>query len=116
MANDAVPLPTSDVIHHYGSRSALQPSPISEKSNDGSFLAHISDNPFFTAVSERGLQRWSAEKADSISRDWGLLGLVPSSQSAREEFVMAQVWLKDVYSSMSKSMLKMNPIHGSYTG
>ena len=113
MANDAVPLPTSDVIHRYGSRSALQPS---EKSSDGGFLAHISDNPFFTAVSMQGLQRWSVQKADSSSRDWDLLGLVPSSQLAREEFAMAQVWSNDVYSSMSRSMLKMNPIHGSYIG
>ena len=56
MANDAVPLPTSDVIHQYGSRSALQRSPIPDNSNDGGFLAHVSDNPFFTAVSEPQLQ------------------------------------------------------------
>ena len=113
MANDALPLPTSDVIH--GSRNALQPSPIAEKSNDGGFLAHISDNPFFTAVSMPGIQH-EVQKADNLSRDWDLLGLVPYSQLAREDFAMAQVWSKDVCSSMSRSMLKMNPIHGSYTG
>lgn len=50
MANDAVPLPTSDVIHQYGRRNALHHPPIPEKINDGSFLAQVSGNPFFTAV------------------------------------------------------------------
>ena len=44
MAKDAVPVYTSDVIHQYGLKSALEPY-------DGGFLAQISGNPFFTAVS-----------------------------------------------------------------
>ena len=51
MANDAVPVPTSDVIHKYGLKNALEHSSISEKSNGASFLTQVSNNPFFTAVS-----------------------------------------------------------------
>ena len=54
MANDAVPVPTSDVIHQHGLRKALDPSPIPEKSDGGGFLAQVSGNPFFTAVSMPG--------------------------------------------------------------
>lgn len=50
MANDAVPVPTSDVTHQYGLRNALHPPVVPEKGNEGSFLAQISSNPFFTAV------------------------------------------------------------------
>lgn len=49
MANDAVPVPRSDVIHQYGHRGALDPFAVPEKSNDGGFLAQVSVNPFFTA-------------------------------------------------------------------
>lgn len=50
MANDAVPVPTSDVTHQYGLRSALHPPTVPEKGNEGSFLVQVSGNPFFTAV------------------------------------------------------------------
>ena len=69
MANDAVPVPTSNVIHQYGLKSALDPSPVPEKSNDGSFLAQISGNSFFTAVSLPYLRGWNFHNADSSSRD-----------------------------------------------
>lgn len=50
MANDAVSVPTSDVTHQYGLRSALHPPVAPEKGSEGSFLAQVSGNPFFTAV------------------------------------------------------------------
>lgn len=116
MANDAVPVPASDVIHQYGLRSALDPSPVPGQSNDGGFLAQISDNPFFTAVSMPELRGWGSQSADKLSRDSVLLDLVPFLHLARKVFAMVQVLSRDVYSSTWRSMSRMNPILGSYTG
>lgn len=116
MANDAAKVTTSDVIHQHGLRSALDPSPIPVKGNDAGVLAQISDNPFFTAVSMPELPGWDCQNADLFSRDWVLLDLVPFLQLARKAFAMAQVLSKDVCSSTLRSMSKMNPILGSYTG
>lgn len=116
MANDAVPVPRSDVIHQYGHRGALDPFAVPEKSNDGGFLAQVSGNPFFTAVSTSETRGWHSQNADRLSRDWASLDLVPFLQLARKVSAMAQVLSKDVYSSTLRSMSKMNPILGSYTG
>lgn len=116
MANDADPVPTSDVINTYGLESALDPSPIPAKTNGNGFLAQISGNPFFTAVSMLQLQGWRFQNADNSARDLVSLDLVPSLQSARKVFAMAQVLLKNVYSSMLRSISKMNHILGFYTG
>ena len=116
MANDAAKVPTSNVIHQNGLRSALDPSLVPVKGNDASFLAQIADNPFFTAVSMPEVRGWGYQNADTFSRDWVSLDLVPFLHLARKVFATAQVLSKDVCSSMSRSMSKMNPILGSYTG
>ena len=69
MANDAVPVPKSDLSHQHGLRGALRTSPVLETSNDGSFLAQVSSNPFFTAVGMPGLRRWSYQVAETFPRD-----------------------------------------------
>ena len=69
MAKDAVPVYTSDVIHQHGHKSAPEPFPILENSNDGGFLAQISGNPFFTAVNMLYLRGSDLRNADRISRD-----------------------------------------------
>lgn len=51
MANDAIPVATPDVNHQFGLKGALHPPAVSEKGHNGSFLAQVSNNPFFTAVS-----------------------------------------------------------------
>ena len=94
MANDAVPVPKPDVIHQDGLRWALDPSPISEKSDHAGFLAQVSGNPFFTAVNIPGLQV-RVQNADMFSRVWASLDLAPFLLLARKVFAMPQVLLKD---------------------
>ena len=59
MANDANPVATPDVIHQFGLEGAHLPSPVPEKGHNGTFLAQVSNNPFFTAVSTSELRGWT---------------------------------------------------------
>ena len=62
MANDAIPVATPDVTHQFGLQGALHPPPVPEKSHNGSFLAQVSNNPFFTAVSTLDLCDWTPNR------------------------------------------------------
>lgn len=50
IANDAIPVPASDIIDQYGRRSLPVPL-VPPPSHDGGLFAQFTSNPFFTGVS-----------------------------------------------------------------